>query len=389
MQLLQSIPPHFRRRDGVRDISLVLLLACAALHIPAVISYGARAVLMTLAGALGALVAEGMWCFFSNKEQTVGDLTAVSCGVICSMLIPVECPVWAPLLAAAFAVCAAKLPFGGPGRSVFCPAAIGGCFALLCWGNFKHDYDGSRDTALYQNLASYCYGYTEGSLPLLGSIDTASAKDCWVSPLVQLSAGQQNTVSSSDAIAAVCDPGLSATDFLLSDYPGSLGVASAILVLLCAVFLSLFGCCAWRSSLGFTASVAVLSLIFPYSAVPVWQSPLYDLFTGSTLFAAVFLAGDIMSAPHTHSARFMYGLCGGALTVLLRRIGAVECCELFAVALMGPLSSAIDQMAWDFRQKGVSFTALRKGVSRRLRRLLRIKPGPFDSFDEEDDGYEV
>lgn len=393
MHLQQSIPPHFRRRDSVRDISLVLLIACAVLLVPAVLLYGFRAVIMVLSGALGGLVVEGLWRFFSNKEQTVGDLTAITTGVMCAMLIPASCPVYAPLVAAAFAVCAAKLPFGGPGRSVFCPAAVGGCFALLCWGNFKDDYSGSRRSVLFQSLAERCYGYASGDLPLFSNIDTTSGSIAErVSPLVLLSAGEQNTVSSSDAVAAVCDPRLSASDFFLSGFNGAMGTTAFVLILLCGLFAALFGSCAWQSSVGFICSAAVLSFVFPYSSLPMWQSPLYDIFASATIFSAVFLAGDIMSAPHMHTARFMYGICCGALTILLRRIGAVEGGELFAVALMGPVAPAIDQMVWASRQKGISFTAARRRLRRKLRRALHINPGPFDSFDfdeEDDDGNEV
>ncbi len=394
MQLQQSIAPHFRRRDSVKNISLVLIIACGVLLVPAVITYGFRAVIMALSGILGAAAVEGAWCFFSNREQTLPNLTAVASGFICAMLIPAECPVWAPFFAAAFAVGVVKLPFGGPGRSVFNPSALGGCFALLCWGVYKQNYNGNRKSVLFGNLADRCYGYIRDILPVFANVDTADAANrAELSPLVLLSAGQQNVVSSTDAVAAVCDPALTAGDFLLAGFGGPMGTTAPALIVLCAIALTLFGACAWQSSAGFLAAVAVLSFIIPYNSIPVWQSPLYDLFTGTTLFAAVFLAGDIMTAPHMNTGRFMYGICGGVLTVILRRIGAVECCAVFAAALMNPMASAIDQMVWQFRQKGISFHTQRKKLERRLRKLLRIAPGPFDSFDfddeEDDDGTQI
>jgi len=394
MHLQQSIAPHFRRRESVKDIVLPLLISGAVLLVPAAIIYGFRAVLMALSGVLGAAAAEGAWRFFSNKEQTLSDLTAVTAGLMCALLIPAECPVWAPFFTAAFAVGAVKLPFGGPGRSVFNPAAVGGCFALLCWGNFKSSFDTPLKSVLFENLSGKCYGYSRGILPVFGTVNTASEKIAGsVSPLVLLSAGNQNTVSPTDAVAAVCDPALSVGDFLLAGFNGPMGTTAILLIVLCAVFVSLFGSCAWQSSVGFVSSIALLSLMFPYNSIPVWQSPLYDLFTGATLFAAVFLVGDIMTAPHMNSGRFIYGILGGALTILLRRLGTAECCEIFAAALMCPASSAIDQLVWKFRLKGISFHAQRKKLERRLRRLLRVSPGPFDSFDfddeEDDDGTEI
>ena len=392
--LLQSIPPYFRRRESVKNIFLPVIIACGVLLVPAVVHYGFRAVLMALFGVLGAVITEGAWCFFSNRESTISDFTAAATGLVCAMLIPAGAPVWAPLFASVFAILAVKLPFGGPGRSLFNPAALGGVFALLCWGNYKSNYQGTTASPLFQGLAKYCYGYPQGKMPVLANADISAVPIAEsVSPLVLLTAGDKNTVSSSDAIAAVCDPKITAGEFLLGGFNAPMGAAVPWLVVLCAVGLVLFGCCAWQSAVGFAASVAVVSFIVPYSSIPEWQSPLYDLFASATLFAAVFLAGDIMTAPHMNSGRFIYGICCGVITVIIRRLGVVECGEVFAVALMNPFVSFIDQTVWKLRCRGVSFHAMRKKVERKLRRLLRVNAGPFASFDFDDeegeDGSEI
>lgn len=395
MRLQQSIAPHFRQRESVKDIMTVLLIVCGVLLIPGIIIYGLRAVVMALSGILGAVAVEWAWRWFGNSDETISDLTAVTTGFMCALLIPAECPVWAPLLTAAFAVGVVKLPFGGPGRSAFDPVAAGGCFAVMCWATFKNTFSGAKTTLFYQNLTERCFGYTHDKLPVFGNADFSGASVTEsVSPLVLLSTGSQNVVSTSDAVAAVCDPSLTAGDFLLAGFNGPLGTTAIVLVALCAVFAALFGACAWQSTLGFVAAVAVLSPIFSYNAVPVYMSPVYDLFTGATLFSATFLAGNIMTAPHMSSARAMYGAMCGALTILLRRIGAVEGCEIFAVMLMNPVASSMDRMVWHARQKGFSFSKYMKKKFKRLKKALHISSGPFDSFDfdddeEDDDGFNV
>ena len=173
MQLQQSVAPHFRQRESVKDIMAALLICCAVLTIPAVVRFGLRAVIMALSGIIGAALTEWAWQFFGNREPTLGDLTAVTTGFMCALLLPPQLPVWAPLLTAAFAVGAAKLPFGGPGRSAFNPAAAGGCFAVLCWANYKNTYSGVRSSLLYQGLADKCFGYAGGKLPVFGRVAAA------------------------------------------------------------------------------------------------------------------------------------------------------------------------------------------------------------------------
>lgn len=386
MQLQQSVAPHFRQRESVKDIMAVLLICCAVLTVPAVVRFGFRAVIMALSGILGAALTEWAWQWFGNREPTVGDLTAVTTGFMCALLLPPQLPVWAPALTAAFAVGAAKLPFGGPGRSAFNPAAAGGCFAVLCWANFKNVYSGAKSSLLYQGLAEKCFGYIGGKLPAFGSVAAAGQSISEsVSPVVLLGSGLHNTVSSSDAIALACDPGLSFSDFLFGGFSGSMGASFAVLVIICGVFAALFGSCAWHSSLSFIAAVAIFSSISGYTGIPAMLSPVYDIFTGATLFAAFFLAGDIFTAPHMRSGRLLYGAGCGLLTVILRRIGAVEYCEFFAVMLMNPLAPAIDRLVWRARQRGISFYATRKKLARKLRKKLHIGDSPFDSFDFDDD----
>lgn len=389
MRLQQSIAPHFRQRESVKDIMKVLLIVCGVLLIPAIITCGLRAVVMALSGVLGAVAVEWAWRWFGNSDETISDLTAVTTGLMCSLIIPAECPVWAPLLTAAFAIGVVKLPFGGTGRSAFDPVTAGGCFAVMCWATFKNTFSGAKTTQLYQNLPERCFGYVQGKLPVFGNVDLSEAPISEsVSPLALLSSGSQNVVSSSDAIAAVCDPSLTAGDFLLAGFNGPMGTTAIVLVVLCGVFAALFGACAWQTSLGFVAAIAVLSPIFSYAGLPFYMSPVYDLFTGATLFSAAFLAGNIMSAPHMSSARAMYGVCCGALTILLRRIGAVEGCEIFAVMLMNPAASAMDRMVWKARQKGFSFSKYMKKKMKKLKKALHISSGPFDSFDFDDDEEE-
>ena len=52
----------------------------------------------------------------------------------------------------------------------------------------------------------------------------------------------------------------------------------------------------------------------PYFSMNPW----YHLLIGGTAFGIVFMSTDPVSAPHTHTARWIYGFCIGALAVIIR-----------------------------------------------------------------------
>ncbi len=99
-------------------------------------------------------------------------------------------------------------------------------------------------------------------------------------------------------------------NLIVGIYPGSIGSTSIICVAIGAIILIASGVASWRiifsTMLGAAITAFVISLFpaNPYMDMPFY----YHLVIGGLAFAAVFMATDPVSASHTFSGKWIYGL---------------------------------------------------------------------------------
>lgn len=340
-----SFAPHIRRQDTLRSIMLSNLIALSVLIIAPIIIYGFRTVVLVFMSVLGAVGVEAIWRFVQKREQTVTDLTAVCSGIVCAYLMPAGVPIWLPLLASAFGALVAKMPFGGHGRAIFNPAVAGYAFAVLSFGQYFVSYTRIGDEE------------TSSILPIFATPEILPTDFEHLSPISILLQGNH--------------PNLNAGELLLAMQRGPLGTTAVLLIAGALVWLWYRKASAWQSSAAFIATVFVLSFFFRFEAfdgaLDIFLMPVYELLCGSMLFSAVFLAGELSTAPKFASARVLYGIIAGILAMILRHgipvatinYGAVAGGEAIAVMLVNPAAGALDRLVWRCRERGISFSALK------------------------------
>ncbi len=329
--------PYIRTSATVSKMMLELLICAGVLLIPALFVYGFRVLTFVFMSAAGTVLPEAIYCLAKKEKQTINDYSAAFCGVIIALLMPAGVPIWLPFAAGLFASCAAKLPFGRLGRSVFSPAAAGFVFVSLVWGEYFESYPALGE-----------------KIPFLAN---------WVlpenfeffrhqTPVQLLSASQIPYPNNAEALENIL-------------FFGNLGPVGGIAVLvIVAVFAVMIfrKISAWQSTAAFCATVFLLGMIFKYDGVHFLMSPVYELFCGWMLFSGVFIAGDILTAPRFASARVIYGICCASLAVFLRRISACQGGEIAAVLMMNAVSPAIDRLVWNARQRGISITVFMEKI---------------------------
>lgn len=336
----QSYAPHIRTATAVNNIMLELLISASVLVIPALFVYGPRVLALVFMGIIGSALPEVISCLINRENQTITDFSAIYTGVVIALLMPPGVPIWIPFTAGAFGAIAAKLPFGRLGRSVFSPAAAGFVFVSLTWGEYFLYYPAKKE-----------------KIPFLSNWNLPKEYSFFEhqTPIQLLQSGQMPYSSNGEALESI----------FFFDTVGPVGAIAVLVILSALAFMIFRNISAWQATASFCATVFILALIFRYDGVSVLMSPIYELFCGWMLFAAVFIVGDIVTAPRLASARVIYGICCGVMAVILRRVSACQGGEIAAILIMNAVSPAIDRLAWNARQRGISLTAL----------MLKIKLG--------------
>ncbi|MFT6962506.1 MAG: Na+-transporting NADH:ubiquinone oxidoreductase subunit B [Flammeovirgaceae bacterium] len=257
--------------------------------------------------------------------------------LVTGMLVPLVCPATLPLwqmaLANIFAVVIAKEVFGGTGMNVLNVAMTARAFLYFA---YPQQISGSVWTYLGDEKA--IDGYS-GATPLsiaASTVGEGGVLDKIPTVVEQLAAvpleyGQEAMYSLQNLIVGV--------------YPGSIGSTSIICVAIGAVILIATGVASWRIIFGTMIGAAItafgveLLAVNQYMAMPFH----YHLVIGGLAFAAVFMATDPVSASHTFTGKWIYGLLIGFFTIIIRVFNpAYPEGVMLAVLLMNVFAPLID-----------------------------------------------
>ena len=135
-------------------------------------------------------------------------------------------------------------------------------------------------------------------------------------------------------------------DLLLGYVAGSAGETSAILILLCGLYLAYRKMMDWRITAAVLIAAALTTLPFYLMAPELYPSPLFMLLTGGLMLGAVFMATDMVGSPMTLKGVWLYGFVIGFLTVIIRLFGGLTEGVMYAILIanaMSPMIASITQ----------------------------------------------
>jgi Na+-translocating ferredoxin:NAD+ oxidoreductase subunit D len=296
-----------------------MLIALAALLVLPVVRTGLRPLVAAGLSVAAAVACTVLFRLVRRQPLLLTEGSAAVTGLLTALLLPLNAPLWLPCAAAAFAVLAAKEPFGPFGRNPFNPAAAGIAFVTLCWPE--------KVFTFYDPAKPYAF------LPFGPSF-------------------YQTAQSSAEVLRSGLKPETVPFDLLWGTQAGALGTTALLVIGACGLFL--FACRAAKPeiTLAFLAAAALGASLFPRIACSPLTSVKYELLTGSLLFFAVFLATDPVTSPRTVPGRCLYGALAGALVLLFRWFGAYEQGECFALLAANAAVPLIDEAACRIRGLG-------------------------------------
>ncbi len=285
------------------DMLAILVLPCVS----AWYFYGASAVALIVVSVLSAVICEWLGRKILKQDSTIGDLSAVTAGVIIALMLPANAPLWLPALGSSFAIIAAKLPFGSTETLTFSPAAAGMAFLTICFPDMIFDYP--QITAENALLS----GSTGSSLGFMLS---------------------QNTSISLSSVKAI--------DIFTGNYPGPMGAGCIIVLFGSALYMLIRRTKLFISVAGFVTGAALMAICFP-RVTNLFSSLVLELCAGYMLFAALFLLTEMGTQPKLPLSRLLYGFFGGVVCMCMRRFGAFEEAASFGILIINAVWPIIDK----------------------------------------------
>lgn len=216
--------------------------------------------------------------------------------VLFALSLPPDIPLWQVALGISFGVVVAKEVFGGTGKNFLNPALAGRAFLYFAYPAYM---SGDAVWTAVKGLASVD-GYS-GATPL----------------------GQAAAGTPADAFVNAYNQSITWTDAFLGNMQGSIGEVSTLAILIGGAVLIYTKIASWRVILG--AVIGLLLTAFVFNMIggdnPMMSlAPHWHLVIGGFMFGAVFMATDPVSAAHTNTGRWCYGLLIGFMTVTIRVI---------------------------------------------------------------------
>lgn len=280
---------------------IITTSALGLLAIYATYVFGLNVLMMVAVSYLSALVIE---LLFAKGRKRPLDYGWFVNPMILALILPPTSTWWMVMIGSMFGTFYGKAIFGGTGRNVFHPAAVGWVFLAFAFPN----------TML-----------TNWLNPVTGDIVSTAT------PLIQLKAG------------AIPYP-FPIMTLLLGQHAGSTGETFRMGIILIGAVLIMIRAIDWRVPLAYLTTVFMINFIGISLGMARFSDPLLSVLVGGVLFSAVFMASDPVTSPYHPYAKLLYGVGLGVITVIIRNFGAFPEGAMFALLIMNAIAPMLDSM---------------------------------------------
>ncbi len=340
--------PHVRGDLTVdkimRHVVYALLPVCAW----AVWQFGLSSLALLVVCTAVCLGTEQVVCRLSGRASTLGDWSVAITGLLLALSLPPGLPLWMAAVASVVAVAIGKSFFGGLGFNVMNPALVGRAFAQAAFTVPMTTWTPSQAAGRFTEFIP-----SSLTLPFL----QPRSIEAWMDRV----APDGFTGATPLALMKFDHIPTDALPMLLGTITGSAGETSALLILLCGLYLVLRKMMDGRVVLAVLGSAFLLSGAFFLWNPDVYPDPVFTLFTGGMMLGAVFMATDMVASPETRWGVWIYGGLIGVLTVIIRLFGALNEGVMYAILLANAASPIIDNLTQP-RIYGAVKTAEKKAV---------------------------
>lgn len=321
--------PHVKAAPTVEQIMRNVVYALLPIAAFAVWQFGISALALLLTVTSSCLLTEHLFNRAGGKPNTLRDWSATITGLLLALTLPPGFPLWMGAVAGFIAIALGKTLFGGLGYNVFNPALVGRAFVQAAF-----------PVAITTWTPAFAPGRFNEFIPstLTFPFTTPPSVSEWSKDAV-------DTFSGATPLAQWKFDGIvtSSSELFTGMTAGSTGETSAVLILLCGLYLALRGFMDWRIPAAVLFGAAITSGAF-YLLGDHYPSPLFVLFSGGLMLGAVFMASDMVGSPVTPLGVLIFGLLIGFLTVIIRFFGGLPEGVMYAILIGNAASPLIEQI---------------------------------------------
>ena len=293
--------PHLHSGWSTSKVMWFVNLALVPSIAAALVFFGIYQILIILTAVIFAVGTEALIQYIRKKEITWFDGSAALTGLLLALTLPPNFSLSATAIGSVVAIGLGKQIFGGIGYNIFNPALVGRAFL-------------------------------QAAFPV--QITT------WTKPNFAV-----DSVSSATPLAAF------KFDKLITDTPalalgnvgGSLGETSALAVLIGGIFLIAVGIVNWRIPFSMIIGMFVFSGVFWLINPQQYPTPVFQIFAGSFLFGAMFMATDWVTSPITNKGMWIFGLGISLVLVVIRLFGGLPEGVMYSILIMNAFVPMINR----------------------------------------------
>lgn len=316
-RLNEKSSPFLHDFETTINLQIDLLVGLLSVMIIAIVQNGLRVLAICTVSAFVSWATETLGLLIMRKPNE-NYIRSISTGILIALLCPVTVPIWLPASASFISVFIFSVILGATEyRRLFTVPSIAWIFMLSVSPRAMTVYPVIRDFNFYpvfDNITNY-----------------------------------QSNRSIAQLLQANSTPPYSFSNLLTGNYPGGMGTTCIFVIMAVCVYFVFRKSMAWQVSLSMILTVSVFALIFNRTGSSAIFSVLYELTATSYIYIAVFVAGDIINAPMLTTAKVLYGIVIGVITMLCRYVGLGEHCVVFALLIGNFISELFDLVALKFQ----------------------------------------
>ncbi|MBQ0135135.1 MAG: RnfABCDGE type electron transport complex subunit D [Oscillospiraceae bacterium] len=304
-KLTVSASPHVKSAETTTGIMLDVIIALIPAGVASIFVFGLKALAVIAVSVAACVLAEFLSRKAMKREQTIGDLSAVVTGLLLAYNLPATMPLWEVALGAVIAIVVVKQMFGGIGQNFVNPALLA---RIVLMSAFPARM--SAGAMAGTNITGWDVEAATGATPM-------------------------GMISLADGLK---DGAPSLMDMFIGTTSGCLGEVSALALMLGGLYLIIRKVISPIIPVAYIGTVAIITLI----AFGDVNAMLYEVLGGGLMIGAIFMATDYTTSPITNKGKWIYAICAGLLTCLIRLFGSLPEGVSFSIIIMNILVPHIE-----------------------------------------------